>query len=69
MKNPNMKRRDFVKVALGGLALGQQVWGQQTLGGSTGIPKRPLGKTGEQVSIIGLYRKRQGQGLSHLHDA
>jgi hypothetical protein len=44
-------RREFVKGALAGLALATDVLAAQKDDGS-GLPKRPLGRTGEMVSII-----------------
>ena len=48
-----INRRDFVKGALAGLALGTGAVAQQKDDGS-GLPKRPLGRTGEMVTIIAL---------------
>ena len=51
---PNVSRREFVKMALAAsaaVAAGPQVWGAET---KNEIPLRPLGRTGEKVSAIGL---------------
>ena len=49
-------RREFLKAASAGLAMAGLGWpvlaGQED--GPAGLPTRPLGKTGEKVSIIGL---------------
>lgn len=50
----SIHRRNFLQVSLGGLALGQSLFAEQTTSSSNGIPVRPLGNTGEKVSIIGL---------------
>ena len=52
--NPQVSRREFVKLALAAgatLAAGPQLWGAETRGE---VPLRPLGRTGEKVSAIGL---------------
>jgi aryl-alcohol dehydrogenase-like predicted oxidoreductase len=55
-----MERRQFLKAgAAAGLlnsvqTLDPLVQGQQTVGESASIPKRPLGKTGDQLSVIGF---------------
>lgn len=46
-------RREFLQTALAGLAMGGSVLAAEERG-PEGIPKRPLGKTGEMVSIVGL---------------
>jgi len=46
-------RREFLQTALAGLAMGGSVLAAEERG-PEGIPKRPLGKTGEKVSIIAL---------------
>lgn len=46
-------RREFLQTALAGLALGRGVVAAQEPD-PDGIPKRPLGKTGEKVTIIAL---------------
>ncbi len=52
----DLVRRDFFKAAAASLAA--TAWGSAALAaqeeGPEGIPKRPLGKTGEKVSIIGM---------------
>ncbi len=48
-----MSRRDFLAVSLGGMALGAGL-GCTQQNHASGIPRRPLGQTGEMVSIIGV---------------
>ena len=51
---PNVSRREFVKMALATgatLAAGPQLWSAET---KNEMPLRPLGRTGEKVSAIGL---------------
>jgi predicted aldo/keto reductase-like oxidoreductase len=51
---PNVSRRKFVKMALAAsaaVAAGPQVWSAET---KNEVPVRPLGRTGEKVSAIGL---------------
>jgi len=48
-----MNRREFVKGALAGLALGRGVLAEQQAS-DLGIPTRPLGRTGQRVSIVAL---------------
>jgi aryl-alcohol dehydrogenase-like predicted oxidoreductase len=53
----DVTRRDFLKSSAQGataIALGAQLIAQTSDAQATGIPTRPLGKTGERVSIIGL---------------
>jgi predicted aldo/keto reductase-like oxidoreductase len=68
-------RRDFLKatagVAIGGIGLSAFAAEEA---GPTGLPRRPLGKTGEQVSIIGLGGYHIGtvaerQAVSLIHEA
>ncbi len=67
-------RREFVKGALAGLALATDVLAGQKDDGS-GLPKRPLGRTGEMVSIIALGGwdigniKDQDEAVSIMHEA
>jgi predicted aldo/keto reductase-like oxidoreductase len=50
-----MKRRRFLEnAALGGLALGLSSFGKNSDTSGAAIPKRKLGKTGEQLSVIGF---------------
>jgi predicted aldo/keto reductase-like oxidoreductase len=52
-----LSRREFLQTTLTGatvLALGTDAFAQTTDGGATGIPIRPLGKTGVNVSILCL---------------
>jgi len=53
MSNKQYTRRDFVGSMLAGVALGA-LYGFRPEYSSNGIPVRPLGNTGEKVSIIGL---------------
>ncbi len=46
-------RRDFLKAAVAGLAMGKSVIAAQE-NGPSGIPTRPLGRTGEKVTVIAL---------------
>lgn len=48
-----MNRREFIATTVAGLAMGRQTFGAQ-ISGDTGVPRRPLGTTGESVSIVGL---------------
>jgi aryl-alcohol dehydrogenase-like predicted oxidoreductase len=51
---PNVNRREFVKMALAAgaaVAAAPQLWGAET---KSEVPLRPLGRTGEKVSAIGL---------------
>ena len=51
---PNVSRREFVKMAVAAgaaMAAGPQLWGAES---PNDIPLRPLGRTGEKVSAIGL---------------
>jgi uncharacterized protein len=53
MKSHDVNRREFLKTALAGIALSPGVLSRQTAQ-EGGVPKRPLGSTGENVSIIGI---------------
>jgi aryl-alcohol dehydrogenase-like predicted oxidoreductase len=51
---PNVSRREFVKMAVAAgaaMAAGPQLWGAES---QNEVPLRPLGRTGEKVSAIGL---------------
>ena len=51
---PNVSRRKFVKMAVAAgavMAAGPQLWGAEA---KQAVPVRPLGRTGEKVSAIGL---------------
>lgn len=69
-------RRDFLKAATAALAtvpIGNSVLANQE-DSATGIPTRPLGKTGERVSIVGLggYHiglPEQPLAISLMHEA
>jgi uncharacterized protein len=77
MNSTNESRRDFLKEGIGGTAaLG--LLGSEALGGegaSTGVPTRPLGKTGVKVSMIGLGGwhignvKDQKEAIQIMHSA
>lgn len=67
-------RREFVQGVLAGLALGSRmVLAQEN--SPNGLPTRPLGKTGERVSIIGLGGwdigavKDQNEAIAIMHEA
>ena len=68
-------RRDFLKYLIGGLTLGSSYIQAKQKDSPSGIPTRPLGKTGEQISIIGLgghtIRKirRDAEAISIMHEA
>ena len=50
----NVSRRKFVKMAAvagAAMAAGPQLWGAES---QNDVPLRPLGRTGEKVSAIGL---------------
>lgn len=71
MIHPN--RREFLKTSLAGLALGSSMIACQQED-SSGIPKRPLGKTGEMVSIIAVGGWDIGniepqESISLMHEA
>ncbi len=53
MKSTTLNRREFVAAAVAGLTLGKGVLAMQQETDS-GIPTRPLGRTGQRVSIIAL---------------
>lgn len=53
MKTHPLNRREFLAASLAGLALGTEMLLAQKTDPS-GVPRRPLGQTGEMVSIIGL---------------
>ena len=53
MKRTMLNRREFVAGALAGLALGKGVVATQQQD-ELGVPTRPLGRTGERVSIVAL---------------
>jgi len=72
----DVHRRDFLMAAAAGLAatgFGSWVLAAQE-DSPAGIPKRPLGKTGEKVSIIGLGGWHiasipEGEGIPLIHQA
>lgn len=53
MRKLIQNRREFLKTSLAGLALGSSMMKCQ-MTGSSGIPTRPLGSTGERVPIVGI---------------
>ena len=53
MKTTCLSRREFLASTLSGLALGAGLLRAQETHPS-GIPRRPLGKTGQMVSLIGI---------------
>lgn len=70
-----MQRREFLGTALAGLSLGSSVFAAQE-DHPSGVPTRPLGKTGQRVSIIGLGGHHIGvgdltdnQSVSLMHEA
>jgi predicted aldo/keto reductase-like oxidoreductase len=71
---PRTSRRDFLATIAGGLALGAQTRAMQ-IPGPSGIPLRPLGKTGVSVSIVGFggwdagIHETDEKGVALLHEA
>lgn len=53
MSAKQFKRRDFISTMMAGVAMGA-LYGCRPEYSSNGIPVRPLGRTGEKISIIGL---------------
>ena len=74
MRETSIHRRGFMKGVLAGLAMGVKALAEQKDDGS-GLPKRPLGRTGEMVSIIALGGwdigniKDQSEAVSIMHEA
>jgi aryl-alcohol dehydrogenase-like predicted oxidoreductase len=74
MNAHHMHRREFLGTALGGLALGGGILRAQQ-DHPSGLPRRPLGKTGEKVCIIGLGGwdignvKDHAEALAIMHEA
>ena len=74
MSNKELSRREFIQTIMAGVALGPAMMGMQrkTPGG---IPARPLGKTGENVSIISLggwdsvANKSDDESIRMMHEA
>ena len=68
-------RRDFLKYLIGGLTLGSSYIQAKQKASPSGIPTRPLGKTGEQISIIGLGGhtiakiRRETEAIGIMHEA
>lgn len=67
-------RRSFIRTIMAGVALGPVMMGMQRNSGG-GIPVRPLGKTGEKVSIIcmggydSVANKTDNESISLMHEA
>src|SRR5262245_53119114 len=75
MSSPESNRRDFLASSVAaGAALGLAA-AADAADGSTGVPGRPLGKTGERVSIIALGGwhigsvKDQAEAIRIMHTA
>jgi predicted aldo/keto reductase-like oxidoreductase len=74
MRDTSIHRREFMKGVLAGLAMGAGAVAEQKDDGS-GLPKRPLGRTGEMVSIIALGGwdignvKDQNEAVAIMHEA
>ncbi|NJK95748.1 MAG: hypothetical protein HC905_13295 [Bacteroidales bacterium] len=72
--NSKLSRREFVNTIMAGVALGPVVMGMQQ-NSSTGIPTRPLGKTGERITIIGyggwdsVANKTDDESVRLMHEA
>ena len=70
----NTTRREFLTTALAGLAMGRSAIAAQEQGPG-GLPRRPLGKTGEKVTIIGLGGwhigavEERGEAVAIMHQA
>lgn len=68
------ERREFLASALGALAFGSEVLAMQKTG-PTGIPLRPLGKTGVMVSMVGMggwdsvANKTDAESVRFMHEA
>src|SRR5262245_56053336 len=57
-------RRDFLQLAASALAatsLGESVPAQTSSASATGIPTRPLGKTGVRISMMGVGGSHAGR--------
>ena len=74
MKNREFSRRKFIQTIMAGVALGPAMMGMQK-NTSSGIPTRPLGKTGENVSIIAMggwdsvANKSDDESIRIMHEA
>jgi uncharacterized protein len=68
-------RRGFLQMALSSAVLGDALVAQTTSASATGIPMRPLGKTGVKVSILGLggshiaRPKEESESIRIIHAA
>jgi predicted aldo/keto reductase-like oxidoreductase len=71
---PSNTRRDFLKLLSGVVALGSETLAMQTPG-PAGIPLRPLGATGERISIVGyggwdcVVNKSVDESIRMMHEA
>jgi uncharacterized protein len=69
-----LNRREFLVTSLAGLALGTELVRAQKPD-SSGIPRRPLGQTGQMVSIIGLGGwdigavREEKEAIALMHEA
>ncbi|MGK7393586.1 MAG: aldo/keto reductase [Candidatus Cyclobacteriaceae bacterium M3_2C_046] len=67
-------RREFIQTLMSGIAMSPAIMSMQKPG-VAGIPTRPLGNTGERVSIIGLggwdvvANKSDQEGVKLMHEA
>jgi uncharacterized protein len=74
MQNRDFSRREFIRTLMAGVALGPVMMGMQK-NGPGGIPTRPLGKTGEHVSIISMggwdsvADKTDDESIRIMHEA
>jgi uncharacterized protein len=74
MSNKEFSRRQFIQTIMAGVALGPAMMGMQRINPG-GIPTRPLGKTGENVSIISLggwdsvANKSDEESIQMMHEA
>jgi uncharacterized protein len=74
MSTSEFSRRDFIRTLMAGVALGPVMMGMQKNNAGR-IPTRPLGKTGEQVSIISMggwdsvANKSEEEAIRLMHEA
>jgi uncharacterized protein len=74
MINKEFSRRQFIRTVMAGVALGPAMMGMQRYS-ANGIPTRPLGNTGEHVSIISLggwdsvANKTDDESIRLMHEA
>jgi len=75
MSQQTRSRREFLELALASATLAEQVVAQTTSASATGMPMRPLGKTGANVSLLGLgghhiaRPKEESEGIRLIHAA